>query len=139
MARVVAAVDSDHEVRGLPGRWRVQQFGADRRAADEVLLRGARRGAGMTRSLDHPLVAASTLTCFACPELHEGTLVTGESFYFRYRHGRASLTVDGARGSGRAEMEVGDSLQGVFSSPGQREQVLAELLGELVAGGTVRS
>lgn len=37
------------------------------------------------------LVATYRQTCIACPTQYEGTLKDGQVFYFRYRHGRASL------------------------------------------------
>jgi hypothetical protein len=37
------------------------------------------------------LVATYRETCIACPTQYEGTLKDGRVFYFRYRHGRATL------------------------------------------------
>lgn len=79
------------------------------------------------RSIYHPLVATSDMTCGACPEQHEGTLVTGEGFYFRYRYGHASLKLDGAEPN-YTVMEYGDGYAGVFQSPEVREWVFQVLL-----------
>lgn len=86
----------------------------------------------MTKSLDHPLVAESDRTCFACPEQHEGTLVTGETFYFRYRYGHVTLSVDRAGKRRDVVMPLGDSLQGVFASSEERESVFADLLDGMI-------
>jgi hypothetical protein len=41
----------------------------------------------------HPMVATYAVTCHAVPFQIEGTLVDGRYFYFRDRHGYASLGV----------------------------------------------
>lgn len=88
-------------------------------------------------SINHPLVATTTQTCFACPEQYEGRLVDSRWFYFRYRHGWASLAVghdyDAVMGGEDCSVNVGDSLQGEFDSPEQRDQVFAQLLAEVLA------
>jgi hypothetical protein len=39
------------------------------------------------------LVVSETQTCFACPTQWEGDLANGQHFYFRFRHGTASLGI----------------------------------------------
>lgn len=77
-------------------------------------------------------------TSFACPEQYEGTLTTGEFFYFRYRNGYAALylkwggpaygpsTADAHTGIG-----VGDGLQGIFDDDEQRNGTFKLLLDRL--------
>lgn len=52
-------------------------------------------------------------TCGGCPDVYEGTLNTGESFYIRCRHGYAKLVVgdDGIV----AEYDFGDGSTGVLN------------------------
>lgn len=76
-----------------------------------------------------------------CPEQHEGRLHSGEFFYFRYRHGHASVTladrpeVYGAWESGflrEAGMEVGHPLDGTFGDDEElRNQTFSALLDRL--------
>lgn len=77
-------------------------------------------------------------TSFACPEQYEGQLLTGEFFYFRYRHGCASLYLSWYQipyGPSSADactsMSVGDGLQGIFESDEQRNGTFKKLLDEL--------
>ena len=81
----------------------------------------------------------------ACPEQHEGVLTTGEHFYFRYRHGWASLTLGDRPGVygpptryvnspgfiAEQGMEVGDGLQGIFDDDEQRNSTFSTLLDRL--------
>jgi hypothetical protein len=85
--------------------------------------------------ITHHAIAEQEQTCLACPEQYQGTLVDGRTFYFRYRHGWATLglghDLDSAvldpEGVGR---EVGDDLDGQFASPEIRDSVFAILLAE---------
>lgn len=43
--------------------------------------------------IELPEVLTAQMTCGACPEQWEGTLVDGRGFYFRLRSGWASLSV----------------------------------------------
>ncbi len=52
-------------------------------------------------------VVSETQTCLACPTQYEGRLSDGRGFYFRYRHGVASLGFDSKDGSADA---VGNSV-----------------------------
>lgn len=83
-------------------------------------------------SVQHPLVASSVQTCYGCPDQYEGKLIDGRWFYFRYRHGWASLAVsdDYNEVVGRSDVgvAVGDGLQGVFEDAEQRDRIFAELL-----------
>lgn len=86
-------------------------------------------------------VSWSLQTSVACPEQYEGRLQDGRYFYFRFRHGKASLGLSDVSVSGAADdpytvrKMVGDSLQGVFQTSQQRDEVFSKLLGErLVAG-----
>lgn len=81
----------------------------------------------------HPLVATATQTCFACPEQWEGTLIDGSHFYFRYRHGVASLGVGPDEGSAvddpnEVSMRYGDSMQGILDGAESRRAAFAELM-----------
>lgn len=67
------------------------------------------------------------------PEQHEGTLATGEKFYFRYRGGRAALGIgvdmdDAIASSNNVSMNVGAPLQGCFYSQSQRDTVFTVLM-----------
>ncbi len=82
--------------------------------------------------LGHPLVRTAEETCGGCPVQIEGTLVDGHHFYFRYRHGYASLgvgpTEDAAiRDPDAAGMEYGDGWVGVFESAAERNSVFSQL------------
>jgi hypothetical protein len=84
--------------------------------------------------ITHEAVAEATCTCNGCPDQWEGTLVDGQKFYFRYRHGWASLgfgvTIEAAREDslGERQMPFGDSMQGVLDDD-ERDHVFAELYG----------
>lgn len=83
--------------------------------------------------IDHPLVAEQQMTTIGCPEQHEGQLVDGQHFYFRYRSGRASLglgeTVEAAvEDLGEVAVPFGDSLQGAFDNADDRNLIFATLL-----------
>lgn len=80
----------------------------------------------------HPLVATQQRTCGACPEQWEGTLTDGHLFYFRYRHGWASLGValpgaDPVDDPGEVGVEHGEPLQGAFDSDDARSEVFGQL------------
>jgi hypothetical protein len=83
--------------------------------------------------VNHPDIADFEQTCGACPEQYEGTLNDGSTFYFRYRHGWASLGIgadlDAAVCDPREVGEsVGDHYQGMFDTEDQRDAVFARLL-----------
>ena len=73
------------------------------------------------------LVEYDEMTCFACPTQYEGKLKDGRYFYFRYRHGYASLrlgtcavaAVSGV--SGETGMRIGDGLDGLLNNNEYRE------------------
>lgn len=72
-------------------------------------------------------------TCEACPEQYEGVLSDGTWFYFRYRFGRASLGIGGSIEEAISDFNTvtllwGDSLQGMFDSIQDRDNVLLQLL-----------
>lgn len=80
-----------------------------------------------------PVVTDAHQTCFACPDQWEGELVDGTQFYFRYRHGVASLsTSSGHLGweddPNRVSVDHGDDMQGVFASDEDRVRVFTRLL-----------
>ena len=84
---------------------------------------------------DVPEVDSATHSSFACPEVWEGRLTDGRYFYFRYRHGVASLalsrlSVDDAAVQPRKQMDHGDSLRGIFEYSSDRELVFRRLLTE---------
>lgn len=91
--------------------------------------------------INNPRVIGSVMTSVASPEQYEGTLADGRVFYFRLRSGLAQLGVgsdlsaaldDAFVGRGVNE-RVGDSLQGVFASRQQRDEVFARLLDQRLA------
>lgn len=91
--------------------------------------------------INNVAVARCLQTSIACPEQYEGQLQDGRRFYFRLRHGKASLGLSAVSVTGAADdphtvrKSVGDPLQGIFQTSHQRDTVFAELLGErLVAG-----
>lgn len=92
--------------------------------------------ANLRPPLDHPLVEESKLTSWACPEQYEGTLTTGETFYFRYRCGVASVGVgpdlnSAVHDSFHHELTVSeDPLEGNFSSISIRDETFATLLAD---------
>lgn len=53
---------------------------------------------GLIVRMNHSNVAEETQTCFVCPTQWEGRMDTGEYFYFRFRHGTASLGFGGTPG-----------------------------------------
>lgn len=63
-------------------------------------------------------------TCYGCPDVYEGVLDTGESFYIRCRHGYAVLKVGE---DVMAEYDFGDGVTGVLSSD---SDVMANLFKE---------
>lgn len=77
------------------------------------------------------LVATDTQTCYACPTQWEGRLHDGRHFYFRYRHGWASLAVgydiDDVKGRSHVGMEYGDHLAGVLDDSEYHRLFLALL------------
>jgi hypothetical protein len=92
--------------------------------------------------LGHPAVLFSR-GGGACPEQYEGLLRDGQSFYFRYRYGSASLGVGDTRDYAisdpkHVQINHGDNMQGIFGDFRTRNQVFAELLRQLVAAGRVR-
>lgn len=87
-----------------------------------------------------PRIAQQVQTCYACPEQYEGLLTTGEHFYFRFRHGCASLYIawgevpyGPSTADGYESMSVGDSLAGIFDSDEQRNSTFKALLDSLDA------
>lgn len=58
------------------------------------------------------MTAELTVTCYGCPTQIEGTTDTGESVYFRYRWGNATLNIDGET---VFSQPYGDSMSGVMS------------------------
>jgi hypothetical protein len=88
-------------------------------------------------------IATAVQTCECVPDQWEGRLKDGKYFYFRYRHGRASLAIGPtprsvagvtfAQEAGVAsyEIEHGDRLRGMFNDDAEREQVFSHLLGEI--------
>lgn len=85
-------------------------------------------------SLSHPLIASYRMTCSACPEQYQGTLVDGRVFYYRYRCGIASLGIgadlDAAVRDGWApghQIRVGDHLDGAFATTSERDGTLDTL------------
>jgi len=87
------------------------------------------------KSIEHGAIRESEQTCYACPDQHEGTLIGGVPFYFRYRFGTASLTVgDGVNGFPSdypreyAAVSLADSMAGVFDSDEQRDAMFDTLL-----------
>lgn len=80
-----------------------------------------------------PVVCNAHQTCFACPDQWEGELTDGTQFYFRYRHGVASLsTSSGHLGweddPNRVSVDHGDDMQGLFESDEARVRVFTRLL-----------
>jgi hypothetical protein len=86
----------------------------------------------------HQLIKRVHRTCVAYPEQYEGILTTGQCFYFRLRHGEASL------GLGRMPHEavvdpetvirrVNDHGMGRFITDQQRDATFAEMLTERLA------
>lgn len=76
-------------------------------------------------------VATVEQTSGGCPEQYEGTLIDGREFYFRYRHGWASLGLGEDRYSSKdAGMAVGDGWAGVFESEVERDRTFRQLLDE---------
>lgn len=69
--------------------------------------------------LYHDLVATDERTCAACPTQWEGQLHDGRHFYFRYRHGNATLAIGDTRTdvAGRADTNIlyGDILDGTLT------------------------
>ncbi len=89
--------------------------------------------------MDHPMIETATQTCFGCPDQWEGTLTSGEHFYFRYRWGWASLGLGdnpqaASHDPAEAAAQHGDSLQGVFDSDAERLAVFTTLLKDRLAG-----
>ena len=85
--------------------------------------------------ISHEAVATQRRTSLACPEQYDGTLTDGRAFYFRYRHGWASLdlgaTVDAAVWDERETgVTVGAHLDGIFESDDERNATFAALLAE---------
>lgn len=73
-----------------------------------------------------PNVATATQTCYACPEQYEGTLTDGQHWYFRFRHGVASLSV----GEERRQADVGRDGQGIFGEDETLRKTFGDLLGQ---------
>ena len=89
----------------------------------------------MTDHFKDPRVAYSVLTCGACPEQYDGMLTDGRPLYFRYRSGWASLAIGAdCLGGEDVGMEHGDSLQGMFESPEDRNRVFTALLDDALGG-----
>lgn len=86
-------------------------------------------------NISHVAIKTQTLTCEACPEQYEGTLVDGRFFYFRYRHGVASLAVgdtpESVNGYMTYRIPVGEGLQGMFDNDDQRNETFAALMAEV--------
>lgn len=84
----------------------------------------------------NPHIVEQETTCEACPVQLEGRLDDGRYFYFRYRWGRAALgvgetpqaAVNEQRGGCGEYMEHGDSLQGVFESDEDLNEVFDQVL-----------
>lgn len=86
--------------------------------------------------MNHPRVVSFKMTCGACPEAYEGFLDDGKWFYFRYRHGSASVSVgppeeDYGWASLRAKQHYGDPLDGRWQTEEERDTVFSDLLSEL--------
>lgn len=82
------------------------------------------------------LVAGDEVTCGGYPTQVEGALVTGESFYFRYRFGVASLAVGSSpetvSGRQNIAVECGGELDGVLARE-EFEPLIMLLYRELMA------
>ena len=102
----------------------------------------------MADTLQHPAVVTAVQTCESCPDQWEGTVRGGRAFYFRFRHGRASLAIgpDAATVAGvcspvglpdgvaYAQVGHGGHLDGSFGTDRERHDVFArlyDLIGEL--------
>jgi hypothetical protein len=87
-------------------------------------------------NLRNPHVVEQEMTCGGCPVQIEGRLDDGRHFYFRYRWGVAALgfgdtpqaAVDEQFGGCGEYMDHGDSLQGVFDSDTDLNEVFGQLL-----------
>jgi hypothetical protein len=85
--------------------------------------------------IQHPAIAEQEQTCIACPEQYQGSLIDGHTFYFRYRHGFASLGVGADLDSAvkdpeQAGRRFGDDLEGGFESTQVRDEVFTQLFGD---------
>lgn len=90
--------------------------------------------------INNPEILIQDVTGLGCPEVHEGTLLGGQSFFFRYRHGTASLGVGwnpeaammaSSLNGDAAYLEVGDPIQGVFFDDRDRDDTFATLLAQV--------
>jgi hypothetical protein len=89
----------------------------------------------------HPLVTQDELTCGACPVQIKGLLTDGRQFYFRYRHGWASVGVGRDQGEavgdpGEVGQDHGHRSQGVFDSGAEMRAVFSALLERRIGGGS---
>jgi hypothetical protein len=83
--------------------------------------------------IQHPEILTQQVACWGCPESHEGTLLDGRYFVFRYRRGLARLGIgwteeQASMGGDAATMLTGDDLQGVFFEDRHRNETFAALL-----------
>lgn len=86
-------------------------------------------------SISHAAVKNARLTCEACPEQYEGQLTDGRYFYFRYRHGMASLAVASTPTQVAGRIDETLDLKpgpmepdGMFTSQEQRDNTFTTLL-----------
>lgn len=88
-------------------------------------------------TIDHPDVAWSRVTCWACPEQYEGQLHDGTWFYLRMRWGRAEfgtgVNLDQAvehsvKGQAVVIVDRRDGLRGWFRDQAERDQTFRDAL-----------